>query len=260
MKTVSLSKSMIYTGNLILVNREHPFRDNEANNNLMPIQNKNPILLNHHTGAIYTKIMDELFAWNRIKAISGWRSLQEQQQIYRDSLAENGTDFTAKYVALPGHSEHQTGLAVDVALNQADIDFITPHFPYVGICNVFRSLASRFGFIERYPQGKENITGIAHEPWHFRYVGAPHSTLMQQLGDTLEEYHTRLKQFAYGREPLRCDFDSKKVEVFYLAASKDVTEFSIGDNAVYAVSGNNVDGFVITIWRDRHWNALDMAV
>lgn len=64
-------------------------------------------------------------------------------------LQENGTEFTAKFVAMPGHSEHQTGLAIDLGLRQPDIDFIRPAFPYEGICQKFRELAPAFGFIER---------------------------------------------------------------------------------------------------------------
>ena len=108
--------------------------------------------------------------------------------IYTDSLRENGPEFTAKFVAMPGHSEHLTGLAIDLGLRQPKIDFIRPAFPYEGICQKFRELAPAYGFIERYPKGKEHITGIAHEPWHFRYVGTPYSETMAFKGMTLEEY------------------------------------------------------------------------
>ena len=124
----------------------------------------------------------------QIVPVSGYRTQREQEEIYESSLAENGPDFTAKYVALPGCSEHQTGLAIDLALKQARIDFIRPHFPYDGICGMFRALAPAYGFIERYPAGKEAITGIAHEPWHFRYVGCPHAGIMKVQNLTLEEY------------------------------------------------------------------------
>lgn len=77
-------------------------------------------------------------------------------------------------------SEHQTGLAIDLAENKEQIDFICPHFPYTGICGEFRAAAPRFGFIERYVSGKEQITGIGAEPWHFRYVGYPHSVIMAE--------------------------------------------------------------------------------
>ena len=98
---------------------------------------------------------------------------QEQQRIWDDSMAEHGETFTRQYVALPGCSEHQTGLAIDLGKAAGYIDFIRPAFPYDGVCGRFRRLAARYGFIERYQRGKEEVTGISAEPWHFRYVGRP---------------------------------------------------------------------------------------
>ena len=129
---------------------------------------------------------EELFAYAKaaglsLWGISGYRPYSRQAEIYR-----NAADI--RYVAPPGVSEHQTGLAIDLGLTQPDIDFLRPYFPYEGICQRFRELAPAYGFIERYPAGKEHITGIAHEPWHFRYVGTPHSEIMAFKGLTLEEY------------------------------------------------------------------------
>ena len=129
-----------------------------------------------------------------IVPVSGWRSQQEQQRIWDDSMAEHGETFTRQYVALPGCSEHQTGLAIDLGKAAGYIDFIRPAFPYDGVCGRFRRLAARYGFIERYQRGKEEVTGISAEPWHFRYVGAPHAQLMETNGLCLEEY----RDFAAG--------------------------------------------------------------
>jgi len=250
MKMVSLSSDMVHAGNLILVNRKYPYKESYAKTTLIPVKNADEkVLLERQHAAIYTKLMDELCAWEQITATSGWRSKQEQEQIYSKSLLGNGTDFTAKYVALPEHSEHQTGLAVDLALNQPDIDYLRPYFPYTGICGAFRNKAGSYGFIERYPKDKEDITGIAYEPWHFRYVGAPHATIMNSTGDTLEEYHARLRQFPLGSKPLKFVFGGSDIEISYLAADKDAVAFEIENNASYTVSGNNMDGFIITVWR-----------
>lgn len=252
MKTVSLSSNMIHTGNLILVNREYPYKENYAGKMLAPVTGANcDVLLEHRFASVYNNLIGELCAQSRITAVSGWRSRREQEQIYSDSLFENGEDFTAKYVALPGHSEHQTGLAVDLALSQPDIDFIRPHFPYNGICGAFREIASKYGFIERYPKGKEDITGIGYEPWHFRYVGAPHAMIMNQTGDTFEEYHKRLKQFPFGNKPLKYDMGGSEIEIeiSYLPADKGNVSFEIKNDTAYTVSGNNMDGFIITVRR-----------
>ena len=103
-------------------------------------------------------------------------------------------------VAKPHCSEHQSGLAVDLARDQPEIDPLCPEFPTYGICGLFRKRAAAFGFIERYPRGKESVTKIGYEPWHFRYVGFPHSVLIQRNGLCLEEYLTQLKQYpAHGK-------------------------------------------------------------
>lgn len=173
---------------LVLVNLEHKYPANSMHNLLSVSEEFPEIFLEKEAAQSLSKLMDELDGWKAIVPVSGWRSMREQEEIYRDSLAENGREFTEKYVALPGHSEHQTGLAIDLGLRQDEVDFIRPAFPYDGICQKFRQLAPRFGFVERYPEGKESVTGIAHEPWHFRYVGRPHAEKMTQLGLTLEEY------------------------------------------------------------------------
>ena len=173
---------------LILVNSQHAYSP-DTKQDLIPVHEDQPdILLEREAVCALSSIMEQLGGWEFIVPVSGWRSLVEQLEIYAKSLQENGPEFTAKFVAMPGHSEHQTGLAIDLGLRQPDIDFIRPAFPYEGICQKFRELAPAFGFIERYPAGKEHITGIAHEPWHFRYVGMPHSEIMTFKGLTLEEY------------------------------------------------------------------------
>ena len=173
---------------LILVNGQRAY-SSDVEQDLIPVHENYPnILLEREAAQALARIMEQIDGWRFIAPVSGWRSLEEQLTIYTDSLRENGPEFTAKFVAMPGHSEHLTGLAIDLGLRQPEIDFIRPAFPYEGICQKFRELAPAYGFIERYPKGKEHITGIAHEPWHFRYVGTPYSETMAFKGVTLEEY------------------------------------------------------------------------
>lgn len=251
MKTVSLLRDMVHFGNLILVNRVYPLCEGFCEKRLVPVSERsNEVLLELRTATVLQKLLDDVDCGEQIIPVSGFRSQYEQDRIYQASLLENGAEFTAKYVMPPNHSEHQSGFAIDLALNQPDIDFLRPYFPYTGICGAFRSKAVQFGFIERYPEGKESITGIAHEPWHFRYVGAPHSKIMCEMGVTLEEYLLWLKEFYYGRKPFRYAFDGSDIEIFYLAAGKKETLFEIEDDLPYTVSGDNMGGFIVTVWRD----------
>ena len=233
----------IYSGSLILVNAEHPLRDGRRPP-LAPAAPGSAVLLETRASAMLTGALERLGAVGEIVPVSGWRSRAEQQQIWDGSLAENGEDFTRKYVAIPGCSEHQTGLAIDLALRSDSIDFIRPDFPYDGICGRFRAIAADYGFIERYPAGKEKITGIVAEPWHFRYVGRPHARLMRDMGLTLEEYVELLRGYPYPGRLLSAaggGYDA------FVGFSRSYTPQE--HRAPCQVSGNNVDGYILTLWR-----------
>ena len=105
---------------------------------------------------------------------------------------EKGLDHALQYVAPPGGSEHQTGLAVDVIFrrNNEMIEEQTEEDPEIKW--LFLN-AHKFGFILRYPKGKESITGFNFEPWHFRYVGKELSTELYSSNNTLEEYYNLKK-------------------------------------------------------------------
>ena len=156
-----LEKNRVFEGNLILVNQNYPLRCTIAAKNLCPVfENQSQILMQQECAGMLDKLFQELNwsiseeIYQLIVGVSGYRTKSEQEEIFDDSLKENGRAFTEKYVAFPDHSEHQTGLAIDLAENREEIDFIRPQFPYQGICQKFREKIADFGFIERYP--KEN--------------------------------------------------------------------------------------------------------
>lgn len=122
----------------------------------------------------------------RIVVRSGYRSYTTQASILASKIREYGSESMARrYNAAPGRSEHQTGLAVDL------YDGVTWG---LGVRNTkagkwLWANAWRYGFVLRYPPGKEKITGYAYEPWHFRYVGTEHSSRFGANNTrTLEEY------------------------------------------------------------------------
>ena len=247
MMHIKLSEEKIYEGSLLLVNADHPLREC-GEERLLPVNAEYPdVLMMREAVYILHLIFEKLGCGDAIVPVSGYRSAAEQTEIFQTSLEENGEEFTRRFVAVPNHSEHQTGLAVDLGLKQEVIDFICPEFPYEGICGRFRRTAPGYGFIERYPKGKEEITGIGHEPWHFRYVGYPHSEIMSRHGFTLEEYMTFIRQYSPG-SPLRWMKGSRPAEIFFIQADKQgTTEIALPEDSLYMVSGNNVDGFIVTI-------------
>lgn len=123
----------------------------------------------------------------RLYGVSGYRSYDRQKAIYDSNVATRGEEETNRYSAKPGHSEHQTGLAMDVSTPSIQFHLdsgfaATPEGKWLA------DNAYRFGFIIRYPEGKTDITGYAYEPWHIRYVGIPLATKLHNENLTLEEY------------------------------------------------------------------------
>lgn len=249
MRTVTLNKEDIGKGSLILVNHVYPIKHN-TDNHLTTVDGRyTDIRLEMKASTLLSRLLESIGSQDNIIPVSGYRSREDQEKIYSDSLLENGMDFTHKYVALPDQSEHQTGLAIDLGENSESIDFIRPRFPYTGICGIFRSKAAQYGFIERYGKGKEEVTGISHEPWHFRYVGYPHSQIIKDNRMSLEEYVQYLKKFHYNGKHYFVQEKTKMIEVFYVQAQSDNTTIDLPDNDLFQVSGNNVDGFIVTLWR-----------
>ncbi|RDU24913.1 M15 family metallopeptidase [Anaerosacchariphilus polymeriproducens] len=249
MNKISLTKEQIYFGSLILVNHEYPLVEMGLDPLVTNLE-KSDIKLQRQASVLLSNLMREINGWKEIVPVSGWRSLGEQQKIWNDTVKERGWEYARKYVAVPGHSEHQTGLAIDLGLNQNNIDFICPEFPYFGICQQFRERAASYGFIERYPAGKESITGIGHEPWHFRYVGVPHAQIIINEGLTLEEYISFIKQFYYGNKTYSIHGGGQNISISYISAIQAAdTEIKVGHNKPYSISGNNTDGFILTEWR-----------
>lgn len=242
MKTVLLQYEDMYKGSLILVNREYRYHEQCQELSHAGIWNGEEILYESRANCALNELMEEIGGWDHIVPVSAWRSMEEQQRIWNQSLSESGQEFTEKYVAVPGHSEHQTGLAIDLGLKQAEIDFIRPYFPYEGICQTFRRKAAEYGLIQRYQEEKQSVTQIGHEPWHFRYVGTPHAEIITLKALALEEYITFLKEYRYGNNP----FIFQNYKISYVKAAGSVTRIAIDDTKPYCISGNNCDGFIVT--------------
>lgn len=120
---------------------------------------------------------------------SGYRSFIYQENLIKEEMKKRDLKDILKTIAWPGTSEHQTGLAFDLGFVIDGVNIF--NFDVNKYSNLYDWLyknAFKYGFILRYPQGKEAITGINYEPWHFRYVGAYHAKKMFERSLTLEEY------------------------------------------------------------------------
>ncbi len=194
---------------------------------------------------------------------SGHRTIADQQRIWDSNMANYGEEYTKTYVAVPGHSEHHTGLACDLGF-YTDDGFSIPLVDHEFGTWVWDH-CTEYGYILRYPEDKANLTGIGHEQWHFRYVGLPHAYASDKLDLCLEEYLDELKKYTPETKLLHISADRDLTDVtaddlasvsggwltYYVpAAEGDTTEIVIPQAANYAeheISGNNVDGFIVTI-------------
>ncbi|WP_307807418.1 M15 family metallopeptidase [Naasia sp. SYSU D00948] len=119
---------------------------------------------------------------------SAYRSYEAQQRVYDSSVASNGQAFTDRRTARPGHSEHQTGLAIDIGAVSGRCS-LDPCFGTTPEGLWLAANAWRFGFLLRYPADQVAVTGYDYEPWHFRYVGTPLAAELHTTGTaTLEEF------------------------------------------------------------------------
>ena len=140
----------------------------------------------------------EALGLRKIIVDSGYRPYEYQQVIFDKSVAEKGLEETLRLVSLPGSSEHQTGLAIDIAYmdNGVYIEKTSDEDPEI---KWLKENAYKFGFILRYPEGKEDVTNIQYERWHYRFVGIEMATILYAEGITLDEYYERVEQENHSR-------------------------------------------------------------
>ena len=119
--------------------------------------------------------------------VSGFRSYQRQIELYDAEVERVGEEQAVQVVATPGSSEHQTGLAMDISSHSANLS-LSETFGETKEGKWLANNAYRFGFILRYPKGKETLTGYQYEPWHFRFVGEKAAAIIYEKKLTLEEY------------------------------------------------------------------------
>ncbi len=250
---LSLTEEQKYTGDLILVNAEHPYHF-DANKDL------NLVLLSEAQSFDYPLSRDDFrlsaavvpyldamirdcdaaIGTSYTSVSSAWRS-EEYQQNVRDEYAElYGEDYAEKYVAAPGCSEHHTGLSVDLGIIYDDGAEGT--FSESENAVWMREQSYRYGFVRRYAEDKTEITGISNEAWHFRYVGYPHSAYMYAENLCLEEYLALLREETSPSGPLQMEYGEQTYSVFYTEET-EITE----PEGNYTISGDNLNGYIITV-------------
>jgi D-alanyl-D-alanine carboxypeptidase len=169
----------------VVVNKKRPLPNTFVPKNLVDAGNGE--LLRQDAKAALSKLVSAA-AKNgvELKIVSAYRSFEAQTNIYSGYVAQDGQAADA-YSARAGHSEHQTGLGVDLGNSSGECD-LDACFGDTSGGKWLAANAHKYGFIIRYQKGKENITGYQAEPWHLRYVGNGLATQLKATNQTMEEF------------------------------------------------------------------------
>lgn len=234
-----VTQDQVYQGDLLLVNKQYPVHEDSVKSDIVTLYDQKDLVqgyglldtsirLSESVALKFNKMIKaaEKDGVNHFLISSGYRDFDEQEKLYE----EKGSDY-----ALPAqYSEHNLGLSLDIGSSQAEISK-APEGKWL------QNNAWKYGFILRYPKDKTEITGIKYEPWHFRYVGLPHSAIIHEKGIVLEQYLDLLKE----NSEISTVVDGKTYTVSYYPIS-GYTSIKIPKKGQYKTSGDNMDGVIVT--------------
>ena len=236
-----ITEEQIYQGNLLLVNSEYPVHQESIKSDVINLSKyyeltQGYVLLGSEiylSQDIAHKFSEMIAAAEKdglhyFAVTSGFRSFDEQNILYQQ--------MGSAYALPAGYSEHNLGLSLDVGSTQMKMAN-APEGKWI------EENAWKYGFILRYPEDKMDVTGIQYEPWHIRYVGLPHSAIMKEKNFVLEEYMEYLK----GEKSISASVNGEKYEVFYYSVTENTT-IHVPANLRYEISGNNMDGVIVTVF------------
>ncbi|MBQ6180707.1 MAG: M15 family metallopeptidase [Ruminococcus sp.] len=246
--TETFSQKDMKRGSLILVNEAHEYSFESEDTELQTLYDH--IQTEYYSVSDYvtqldSKTIEQLNSLmgdfyqatncDYLTVIGGYRTLEEQNDRYNNGYSK----FKG------GYSDYHTGRSFDIGVfpkNGQSSGYYTPTGDY----SWFDEHAADYGFIVRFPEGKEQYTGEEGRTHTYRYVGVPHAVYMKQSGLCLEEYIDEVKTHN-SEDPITVTVDSKLYSIYYEPASAGDTVVTVPSNKTYTVSGNNVDGFIITV-------------
>ncbi|MGD6832904.1 VanY-A/VanY-F/VanY-M family D-Ala-D-Ala carboxypeptidase [Sutcliffiella halmapala] len=238
---IVITEDQIYQGDLLLVNSEYPVHQESIKSDIVNLS------ANYELAQSYVLLGSDIYLSEDVAhkfsemvaaaekdglqyfaITSGFRDFDEQSLLYQD--------MGSAYALPPGYSEHNLGLALDVGSTQMKMAD-APEGKWI------EENSWKYGFILRYPKDKTDITGIQYEPWHIRYVGFPHSAIMKEKNFVLEEYMEYLKE----EKNISASVNGEKYEISYYPITKNTT-INVPANLRYEISGNNIDGVIVTVF------------
>jgi D-alanyl-D-alanine carboxypeptidase len=181
-------------GLLILVNKEHPVDKDYKPDDLakiadyVPDRSETTRYMREEAAEAFHQMVDKAAEDGvELKMTTAYRSYDFQKMLFDSYVEKEGEEKANTFSAKPGKSEHQTGLAVDVSSPSVDYQ-LSDDYGETKEGKWIADHADEFGFILRFPKGKEDVTGYQYEPWHLRYVGLTAAKEIREEGLTLEEY------------------------------------------------------------------------
>lgn len=170
---------------LMLVNKYHNLDKNYVPSNLSNVINGNGQVLDFVNQSLSKMYNDAKELGLNLFAQSNYRSYARQETLYNNYVKSKGQVAADRESARPGFSEHQTGLAIDFIIPGQTLEqfYLSNEFIWL------KDNAYKYGFILRYPEDKENITGYIYEPWHYRYVGKEVAQYIYENDITFDEYY-----------------------------------------------------------------------
>ena len=263
-KYVTVDADQIHRGPCILVNFDVPYIFEEDEDVYSVFKNKTKsykvtsgsVFLRMEMINALNDMMDAFYAKTENRNImvnSGFRNAKQQQEVYDSKLQLNGAEYAEKYVQKPGYSEHHTGYAMDLAVydeGDLEVEGDEAMWTFDGKNEYFwvDQNCDQYGFVLRYSASKEDVTRIAYESWHYRYVGIGNALTMTNMGLSLEEYVNFIKDYSYNGTRYYITADNGDIYCTYYVKSngQDGQKIPIPKTArSYQISGNNIDGFII---------------
>ncbi len=265
---VTLDNEQIHAGDLILVNADYEYVFPDSQPQTLLYGNKTPVYLLSGSALSLNSSLFPIFdgmisdfaketGCTELLVTSCYRSYEFQADLYQSRVQSMGAEQAARYVALPGHSEHHSGLAVDMVIYTGGRQYYFSDYE-AGAWIIEN--APSYGFFQRYTAEKEPITRCAEEPWHYRYVGVPHAQIITDSGMCYEEYMDYLHTFTWDGERLLCapngtlsatNGDSLPDAGYMIysvpAGEGGTTDVPVPPGLPYMISGDNIGGFIVTV-------------
>lgn len=181
---------------MVLVNEDNRLPENfDETVEIITVENAmgNQYGIEKKTYEAFLRLREDLLQNDGIQTelISVYRTIAQQEKTFSNYVNKFGMEYARKYAALPGHSEHHTGFAIDVGIVIDGVltRTIEQMLPVDDLYKIIQAKLPAYGFILRYPAGKESVTRIGYEPWHFRYIDSPEiAKEIADKGICFEEY------------------------------------------------------------------------